>query len=170
MASKEMFLKHFVKHNKLLFGFILTMVPNHVDAEDILQETAVVLWDKFGTYEPGTNFYAWAKQIAKNKVYEYYKTKKRLVLTDLSFLETIQTTSEPVLDSLDERMAAVRACLNKLGKNENRLIQVRFQKGISLKEVAQDSHQSVHHVYRQMSRIFVLLRVCVQKTLLSWDV
>jgi RNA polymerase sigma-70 factor (ECF subfamily) len=169
MADKELFLKNFLKHNKLLFGFIVAMVPNHTDAEDILQETAIILWNKFDAYEPGTNFYAWAKQVAKNKVYEYYKTQKRFNSTDLKFLEIIQEINEPMLDTLEQRMAALRGCVSKLDRRDVLLIQARFQKNLSLKKLAEQNNQSVHTLYKRLAHVFALLRTCTQKTLIAWD-
>ena len=48
-----------------LFAFILTLVRRAGDAEDILQETNVVLWRKRETFRPGSDFYAWAFEIAR---------------------------------------------------------------------------------------------------------
>lgn len=169
MADKELFLKNFLKCNKLLFGFIVAMVPNHTDAEDILQETAVILWNKFNEYEQGTNFYAWAKQVAKNKVYEYYKSQKRFNSMDLKFLETIQEANEPMLDTLEQRMTALRGCVRKLDRQDILLIQARFQKNLSLKRLAEQNNQSVHTLYKRLAHVFALLRTCTQKTLLAWD-
>jgi RNA polymerase sigma-70 factor (ECF subfamily) len=165
---KNTFLKHFVRHNKKLFGFILAMVPNHNDAEDILQETAYVLWNKFDEYELGTNFFAWAKRIAKNKVYEYYKKKRNLVQIDLDLLEKIQAFNEPVLGALEERMTALRGCLSKLEQKDMLLVQARFQQNMTLKEIAAKANESVYTLYRRMACIYVLLQVCVRKTLSMW--
>jgi len=169
MAHREVFLKIFLKHSKLLFGFIIAMVPNRSDAEDILQETAMVLWNKFEDYEQGTNFYAWAKQVAKNKVYEYYKHQKRFVLTDMQVLDAIQQVNDPVLDTLELRMAALTGCLNKLERRDILLVQARFQKHLSLKKLAEDNNQSVHTLYKRLAHVFALLRSCTQKTLLAWE-
>lgn len=169
MDHKELFLKIFLKHSKLLFGFIIAMVPNRSDAEDILQETAMILWNKFGEYEQGTNFYAWAKQVAKNKVHEYYKRQKRLILTDLQVLDTIQKANDPILDTLEIRMAALTGCLNKLERQDILLVQARFQKNLSLKKLAEENNQSVHTLYKRLAHVFALLRACTQKTLIAWD-
>lgn len=169
MAQKELFLKIFLKHNKLLFGFIVAMVPNRTDAEDILQDTATVLWNKFDEYRQGTNFYAWAKQIARNKVYEYYKHQKRFVLADLEVLDAIQKANEPVLETLELRQAALTGCLNKLQRPDVLLIQARFQKQLSLKKLAEENNQSVHTLYKRLAHIIALLRACTQKTLLAWE-
>ena len=168
MPEQNDFLKLFVKHNRRLFAYILTMIPNHVEAEDVLQETAGILWSKFGEYETGSNFYAWARQIARNKVFEYYKRKKS-VLVEFKLLDRIQATSEPVLDSMDERMAALRGCLKKLKPRDAKLIHSRFYENTTLKETAARTNQSVHTLYKRMAYLYTVLQVCIKKTLLTWE-
>jgi RNA polymerase sigma-70 factor (ECF subfamily) len=162
------FLKLFVKHNRRLFAYVLTMIPNHMDAEDVLQETAGILWSKFAEYETGSNFYAWARQIARYKVLEYYKRKKA-VLVEVELLDRIQAASEPILDSIDERMAALRGCLKKLKPQDARLIHARFHENTTLKETAARTNQSVHTLYKRMAYIYTVLQVCIKKTLLTWE-
>jgi RNA polymerase sigma-70 factor (ECF subfamily) len=162
------FLKLFVKHNRMLFAYVLTMIPNHMDAEDVLQDTASILWSKFAEYETGSNFYAWARQIARYKVLEYYKRKKA-VLVEVELLDRIQAASEPILDSMDERMAALRGCLKKLKPQDAQLIHTRFYKNTPLKETAARTNQSVHTLYKRMAYIYTVLQVCIKKTLLTWE-
>lgn len=162
------FLKLFVKHNRRLFAYVLTMIPNHMDAENVLQDTASILWSEFAEYEAGSNFYAWARQIARNKVLEYYKRKK-FVLVEVELLDRIQATSEPILDSLDERMAALRGCLKRLEPQDAQLIHTRFYKNTTLKETAARTNQSVHTLYKRMAYIYIVLQVCIKKTLLAWE-
>ena len=114
MANKDLFFKLFLKNNKKLFGFIIACVPNYADAEDLLQDVASVLWEKFDEYEPGTNFYAWAKQIARFKISNYYRQKKDVWRFDETALENIIEANEMIENSEDSRSAALQGCLNKL--------------------------------------------------------
>ena len=44
------------RHHAPLMSFILSLRPNWADAEDLLQQTSVVLWRKFAEYRPGSSF------------------------------------------------------------------------------------------------------------------
>ena len=169
MSKQNDFLKLFVKHNRRLFAYILTMIPNHMDAEDVLQQTASILWEKFAEYEPGSHFFAWARQIARYKILEYYKRKKPAFGLDVELLDRIQAASEPILDNLDERMAALRGCLKKLQPRDAKLIHNRFYENTTLKETAAQTNQSVHTLYKRMAYIYTVLQVCIKKTLLTWE-
>ena len=54
-----------------IYAYILMLVHNHNDAEDLLQETASILWEKFDEYIPEKSFAAWAVGIARNKIYNF---------------------------------------------------------------------------------------------------
>jgi len=169
MPEQNDFLRLFLKHNRRLFAYILTMIPNHVDAEDVLQETASVLWSKFSDYEPGTLFYAWARQIAKYKVSEYYRRKKPLVSVGPDVLDRIEAVGDPILCSLDERMTALRGCLSKLESQDAQLVHTRFFQNVTLKDFAELTGQSVHTLYKRMVHIYTVLQVCIKKTLVTWE-
>ena len=47
------------------------------DAEDVFQETCLVLWEKFSEFQPGTNFLAWALCVARNKAMSFQAMQAR---------------------------------------------------------------------------------------------
>jgi RNA polymerase sigma-70 factor (ECF subfamily) len=51
----------------------MTLVFSHQDAEEVFQNTSVVLWNKFGEFQPGSNFFAWASQVAYYEVLNYMR-------------------------------------------------------------------------------------------------
>lgn len=70
----------FVQHQSRIYGFIRSLVVHRADAEDLLQETASVLWRKFDEFRPGSNFLAWALQVARFQVMYFRQRQKRDVL------------------------------------------------------------------------------------------
>jgi RNA polymerase sigma-70 factor (ECF subfamily) len=48
----------------LLLRYVLSLLANRHDAEDVLQRASVVMWRRFATVEPGTDFVAWATTVA----------------------------------------------------------------------------------------------------------
>ena len=60
-----------------LFGFIFALLQNRADAEDVYQQTAMVLWRKFASFERGTNFVAWAIRVAQFEIKDYVKARRR---------------------------------------------------------------------------------------------
>ena len=62
--SRKRLMMLMTKHQRQIFSYIYALVPNRYDAEDLLQETSVVICEKFDNFEDGTDFVAWACQIA----------------------------------------------------------------------------------------------------------
>ena len=74
---KDDFFKHYLQCQKRLYAYILMLVPNSNDADDILQNTSIIMWKKFNTYNPDASFGAWAVSIARHVIFDHYKKKRR---------------------------------------------------------------------------------------------
>ena len=167
--NKDKFFKLFLQNNKKLFTYIVSCVPNYADAEDILQDVASVLWEKFESFEDGTNFYAWAKQIAKYKVSYYYRSQKDIWRFDNDVLANIIEANDEIVASHDNRAVALQGCLNKLNGSDLELIKQRFQDNVSVRKIAEDSEVSVSKLYKHLAKVYALLGNCITKTLLAWE-
>lgn len=167
MARKDLFLKIFLQNEHHLFNFILMLVSNYSDAEDLLQETATTLWSKFDSFEEGTNFMAWARQIVRYKISNYYRTKKIDFGLDEEVLDTLADAANRVSQSIDNRKAALTICLKKLQPTDANLLQMRYYQRIPISKIAVRMEQSPHTLYKRMSKIIRLLQACIQKTIVA---
>jgi RNA polymerase sigma-70 factor (ECF subfamily) len=83
-ASKDSMVQEFmhlyVGKEQCIQSHIYTLVHNWAAAEDILQETAHILWLKFNDFEPGTDFMAWALAIAHYQVLKFRKSQDKRTL------------------------------------------------------------------------------------------
>ena len=52
VTTSEEFLDCLMRHQRRIYGFVYTLVPNRTDAEDILHDTVLVLWRKWADYDP----------------------------------------------------------------------------------------------------------------------
>ena len=137
-----------------LSSYLLAIVHNKTDAEDIMQETAIVLWDKFDEYRPGTNFGAWAINIANKKALEFMrKNKKSKLFFEEGFYESItHHACEDLTDDAD-RMEALQHCLDKVAGNGKKLLMMRYKKTIPVKRIAQMTGRSVNGLYQSFSKM-----------------
>ena len=160
------FVQLFTHHQRRLFLYILSQVSNPVDAEEILQETNVVIWSKCAKFQPGTNFLAWVSQIANFEVMKFRTRKRRekLVFSD-EFLETVAQTSLERSEELESRRAALTDCLNKLRPKDRELIQQRYAPGERGKHLAQQIGRPANSVYQSLGRIRRSLLDCIQQRL-----
>jgi len=59
------FTRLLAKHEREMHLFIFSLTPNWADADEILQETNITLWQEFGKFQPGSDFGKWARTIAR---------------------------------------------------------------------------------------------------------
>ena len=105
----------FMRHQNRIFAYILTLVPHGADAEDIMQETASVAWEKFATFKEGTDFAAWLKKIAFHKVMDHRKRggHHRVIFSD-DLIRILAPQAEKTFEQTDSRMAALKFCFKRL--------------------------------------------------------
>ena len=103
------------RHQRQIFSYIYVLVPKRADAEDLLQETSLVICEKFNEFKEGTDFVAWACQIAYWRVrYSRQKFARSKVLFDQEVVDVLAETAGEMIDELDERHEALaRATKNR---------------------------------------------------------
>jgi len=160
------FLRLYQANERRLYGFILALVPDWVAAEDLLQETTMVMWSKFETFELGTDFAAWAMRIARYQVMAYRKKQRnqRVRFSD-EVLEGIDRQAATATKQLDVRREALRDCLRKLPEGDRELIHLRYEYGASTRSVAERVGRGIDAVYKALNRIHIQLFHCIRRTL-----
>lgn len=162
----DRFVRALSRHSRQIFAFILTLSPSRSDAEDIFQDTSVALWRKFSTFEEGTNFRAWACQVAYLEVLSYRrKAGKRQVLYEEAFQALARDALLTNVEDTAHREDALAKCLQKLGRSDRKLIERRYYAAQTPRQIADHGSKSVHSVYRSLSRIHDSLLKCVQQSL-----
>jgi len=127
LPQSSEFIQSFTRVQRSLFLYILSLVPRPVDAEEILQETNLIVWTKSQQFQPGTNFRAWACQIAYFEVLKYRERKQREKLTfNPDLMELIAAESLQQAELMDRRRQALADCLLKLRESDRALIQTRY--------------------------------------------
>lgn len=164
------FVKLLTANHARIYAYIISMVPNDSDADDIMQETAAVMWKNFSQFEPGTNFVSWAVTIAKYQILNYRKQNKRsrLFLSDEAY-ELLISETEKVQEQTRDRLQALRKCLKKLSSKDQQFIRMRYYDGSSARIVAQKAGTSIDAVYRYTARLNHWLLSCVQRTLAAGE-
>ena len=162
----EEFVQLFSRSQRRIYLYILSQVQNAVDAEEILQETNIVIWRKCQQFQLGSNFLAWASQIAN---YEVLKYRERIRRDRLYFSEEfIRNVAEDALasaDNLERRRQALIYCLGKLKEKDRELIKLRYKPGANGKSVAEILGRPINSVYQSMGRIRRALFECINRRL-----
>ena len=160
------FVRSFTQAQRPLYLFILAQTANPQTAEEILQETNLVIWSKSDQFATGTNFLAWARQIA---TYEILKSRQRRHRDRLAFseefLSAVAKESATRTIEQERRHEALQRCLEKLTGQDRELIKQRYQPGTSGKELAESLGRPANSVYQSLGRIRRWLLECIQRQL-----
>ena len=161
----ELFLKLLMSNEVRIFSYILRLVPNLADAEDIMQETAGIMWRKFDQFQRSTSFVAWAIEIAHYRILDYRRREGRSpIIYESEIFEQMVSIAREASKQDDRRLEALRACLAKLQDRQRRLIVLRYYDDIRPKAIASRLDMSVHAVYKSLSRIYKKLLMCIRRT------
>ena len=149
-----------------LHSIILVIVHNQSAADDLLQETAATLWEKFDQFKEGTNFSAWAIQIAKNKCFEYLRrNKKTKQLFRNDFYSQAADLAVESTQDLSTRLKALDLCCEKLDARRRALLKLHYSENVSVKELSVQFGQPVSTLYNHIAQTLDWLRFCIKKTL-----
>lgn len=158
-------LQRFVHHQPRIKGFILALLPDFPAAEDVLQETFLVVQRKAAEFEPGTNFLAWVFQIARFQVMKAQQTYHRHAdrFSD-AVLESL-AASAPVEPWDDRRLSLLPGCIEKLGPQARRILELFYQQEHKPQEIAQRLGWAAAAVSVTLSRSRRALRECIENRL-----
>jgi RNA polymerase sigma-70 factor, ECF subfamily len=163
--DREEFARQFSRNARRVYGFIMTLVFNYHDAEEVFQNTSVVLWNKFGDFQPGSDFFAWASRVAYYEVLSLMKQRRRSRTFSDEALELLANEAIVVSDRSSERHEALEECLGHLDATDRALLQERYYFQRPPKKIAAMQSRSIHSVYRALNRIHNVLLNCVERAL-----
>jgi len=166
LKVKAPFVKLLTANYARIYAYIISLVPNDSDADDIMQETAAAMWKNFSKFEPGTNFVSWAVTVAKFQILNYRKRNKRsrLFLSEQAY-DLLISETEKIQEQSQDRLQALRNCLQKLSPKDRQFIHMRYYDGASARIVAQKVGTSMDAVYRYTARLNNWLLSCVRRSL-----
>ena len=154
------------QHQRRIFGYIYTLVPDRHDAEDLLQETSLVVCEKFEQFRPGTDFAAWACQIAYWEVRRArQKFARAKVVFNQEVVDAISETAAELAPQMSARHEALAKCLQKLHPRDRELLLTRYEPGSGVEAAAQRTGRSLEAAYKALARLRKLLLDCVSHQL-----
>jgi RNA polymerase sigma-70 factor, ECF subfamily len=160
------FVELYSGHYPRLQFYVMALLPTANDASDVLQETSLVLWQKFDTFQTGTNFFAWACKVARLQALKHRERRGRSAqLFEVSVLEKLaaEACREEVVSAVP--LAVLESCIKKLSETDRSLIRRRYQPGTSVGQIAREIGRSANSLSKSFGRIRRVLLECVQRTL-----
>ncbi len=131
MELSDEFVLELTQAQQRLLSYIYRRVANREQAQEVLQQTNLVLCRKANEFEPDTNFNAWAVTVAHYQIlcHRANVTRERLVFSDEVFAVVDDRDEESLIH--EEYRRILRFCYGKISQVNQELMKLRYQEGLS---------------------------------------
>ena len=138
------------------------------DAEDIVQQTALTLWEKFDAYDPQQPFTPWACRFALNKTRQWIERHQRWkALLDGDLAEELAQRREELRPEMEARLRRLEGCLAGLPEDQRSLVEGYYYRREDIDQLARQSGRTVTSAYKALQRIRHSLQACIGSSLES---
>ena len=157
------FMKLYAGKERSIYKYIYVLVHDEVAADDVLQETVMVMLTKFQEFKPGTNFVAWAIRIAYYQALKHLASRNKRLVFNTELIEKLAQRAAAHTQQESHQQVALRRCMQKLSSRDRRLIELRYEDGSSVKKISQQVSRSAKGIYQSLNRIRWQLLECIQR-------
>jgi RNA polymerase sigma-70 factor (ECF subfamily) len=165
-VEREGLVREFQRDRLHLIAYIRALVGDADLTEDIFQEVSVIVLEKADDFEAGRDLQAWCRGIARNVIlrerdksrrFRVFEGDRLLDLVDAAFAES--AGQEP----MESRHSLLRACMQMLAAPSRELLKLRYDAGLSLRQVARKLDRTESAVQVGLSRLRKWLLECVER-------
>jgi RNA polymerase sigma-70 factor, ECF subfamily len=160
------FLRQFTSNEAAIRAYVRRLVPSRADADDIMQEVSVVLWEKFATFRVDGDFRAWAFGVARFEVLAWLRDKgrDRLVLSEKA-VERLVCEVAADASQFDRQREALEHCIGEVAPAQRELLMQAYQPGARIGTLAREHGRTEPGMYQWLYRLRKLLLDCIRKSL-----
>lgn len=146
-----------------------TLLRDRDATENLVKQVFVDAYFHLDQYEPGTDFGAWIRTVARNRLRKELRTAsrtdRRLATYRQRLAERLRTEAGDRTDDFEAYLAALRGCRNALPPRDAAILILRYERGLTFEQIAQKQGQTPEAVQRMISRIRFRLRDCIRNKL-----
>lgn len=159
------YIKLLNENQNRLFAYLYAHVLNMADTEDLYQQVAMVLWEKFDQFTPGTDFGAWGIRVAEFTIKNFLRGKRRskVFFSDDVMQRIVDRQSEMASDSVAARSEALEKCLERLPHSDRHLVERCYGSDAKMKDIAKSEGRSAGAIYTALCRIRQALLACIER-------
>lgn len=170
--NREEFVRLFLEVERDLYRYVCALLPRPQDVQDVLQETALALWECFDAYDSSRSFLPWALRFALNKARQHARREGRLslLLRDDVLAEKIAREQESNRSESEDQCHRLRDCLSKLPPRQAGIVRAYYWNQESAETVASKESCSLEAFYKRLQRTRALLQQCIKHRPAALDI
>lgn len=155
------------ENSRMLNVYLRSLVHDQAAVDDLFQEAMVVAWRRLGDCNLDRPFGPWLRGIASRLVLAHYrKLKAAPVLVDESILAVVdrhfQHINSLAGDTWDDKVSALRECIDALPEKQKNVISGRYFDGLSTADVAQQLQLTLEACKKRLQRGRTMLAKCLK--------
>ena len=162
--SQALFVRLLAASHRRLLGYLISMLGRREDAEDVLQRASVILWRRFDSFTPGTDFLAWASTVCfyEAKNFQRMAARSKVVFSD-ALLEVLANERVADLSAQDARIDALHDCLAKVDESGRRLLEAAYLDRSNIALIASQLGRAPQTLYNKLNTLRRLLAECIEQ-------
>ncbi len=158
LGDKEAFHQLYLNTDKTIYSFILSILKNPQDAEEVMQETYLKVWISAASYQSQGKPLAWMFTIARNLCYMKFREQKRMADVGLDDLNGEETGELCIpLENMTDAMV-LRAALEILKEDERQIVLLHASAGLKHREIAEGLNLPLATVLSKYNRAMKKLK------------
>jgi len=162
----KMLVRLLTQHHQALLRYVYALVGNAEDANDILQETSVALFQKLEQFDDSRPFLPWAYRFAYFEVLKWRENSANKPLTlDNDVVELISKDRERGDVLLKRRMDLLPECFRLLPSRDLVAIRARYFEKANADDLCEKLGLSRRTLFRELERIRKSLMDCIESKL-----
>lgn len=130
-----------------MIRYVYNIVKDLEIARDIVQESFLKLWQQKQDELQGREA-PWLFTVCRNSAYDYLRKKERLHISDTDLQIEIADsapTAEKIMGEQDDEKI-LQSLLESLTETQKEVLHLKFQQGLSYKEISHITGMSINHV------------------------
>ncbi len=164
------FLRLFAEHELAVRTFVRSLLPSRADASEVMQEVAVVLWQKFAEFDGTRDFRNWAMGVARFEVLAFLRDRARdRHVFDEALLARLADEAVLASSRHETQREALETCLQKLTTQQRELVLRAYAPRANMGAIASERGQTPMSLYKVLHRIRQTLLDCVRRETLRHE-
>lgn len=157
---------HWARTEPIIRIYIASVLGDSHLIDDVVQDVATIVTEKFEDYDPGREFSRWALGIARHRIAKSIRGKVRdRHLFSSEMIDELADIVAEVQSELEDRKSALAACLKGLKGRSLRIIEMRYQWGRQVQGIAEELGMSRVAVSGVLLRARKALGDCIEHRL-----
>ncbi len=134
-----------VKYQEKIYWHARRMTGNHLDADEIVQEVLIVLYNKLKTFEFKSSLYTWIFTITNTRSINYLKKKNIRSFFSLDDIINKKFEQTDVIDDLEskQKVEKIEKVLQKLPVKQREVFIMRNFDELSYEEISQITGKNI---------------------------